>query len=139
MKSCPICEKHQTIETPLYENEYWMITPGSYDSQVLGYLYLEPKRHVENWSDLTDEELMQIGLLIKKTEGVLREVLNIDRLYSLTISEQVRHLHFHLVPRASGENTKGIPLLERATQQNTKEKITTEEYNRMLDALRENF
>ncbi|MFC0471054.1 HIT family protein [Halalkalibacter kiskunsagensis] len=124
MSQCPICEKHETVnEDVLFENQNWVITHGPLASQLFGYIYIEPKRHVENWTEFTDSELAEIGPLIKKVESALKEVISIDRLYSVTISEAVRHIHFHLITRETTSEVKGLPLIEQATQQ----KVVTEQ------------
>lgn len=117
MNSCPICEKHQQLTEAIYEDNNWFVTHGPLQSHLLGYLYIEPKRHVENWGEFTDEELSTVGPLIKKLENALKKELSIDRVYVVTISEAVRHLHFHIIPRQSDQDTKGLPLIEQATQQ----------------------
>lgn len=119
MHSCPICEKHRKHTKDdyiLYEDENWVISHGPIESQILGYIYLEPKNHYENWSEFTDSELSEIGKIIKKVEEALRAVLPLERLYSVTISEAVRHIHFHLIPRLKENDVKGLPLIEQATQ-----------------------
>lgn len=117
MSECPICEKHRNLETAIFEDEHWIVTHGPLDSQILGYLYLEPKRHVENWSNLSHKELLKVGPLFKRLEEALKKELDIDRVYTVTISEAVRHLHFHIIPREKGNEVKGLPLIEQATQQ----------------------
>ncbi|WP_234946574.1 HIT family protein [Bacillus sp. m3-13] len=94
-----------------------MITKGSLESQILGYLYLEPKRHVENWTDFTSEELLELGPLIKKVEVAMQNELEVERLYVVTISEAVRHLHLHLIPREYKCESRGLDLIKQATQQ----------------------
>jgi diadenosine tetraphosphate (Ap4A) HIT family hydrolase len=128
---CPICEKHENLKDVLFENENWVISHGPLASQVLGYVYIEPKRHVENWTEFTDSELVEIGPLIKKVESALKELISIDRLYSVTISEAVRHIHFHLIPRETSCEVKGLPLIEQATQQKVKtdEPISENEFS----------
>ena len=39
-----------------------------------------------------------------------------ERLYCVTISEEVRHIHFHLIPREKNNTNKGINLIQQATQ-----------------------
>lgn len=117
MNECKICEKHRQLKDFIYEDNDWIITPGPLESQVLGYLYLEPKRHIENWSDFTGEELAKVGPLIKKLEQALKKEQNIERVYVVTISETVRHIHFHIIPRVKEEEVKGLKLIEQATQQ----------------------
>ncbi|RBW68903.1 HIT family protein [Bacillus taeanensis] len=130
MSNCPICTKHSNLQDALHETDHWVITHGPLDSQLLGYLYIEPKRHVENWAELTADELSEIGMLIQKAEAAVKKETNIDRLYVVTISEAVRHLHFHLIPREEGSDVKGLPLIEQATQQKVKnnEHIMSEEF-----------
>ncbi|WP_332695114.1 HIT family protein [Halalkalibacter lacteus] len=131
MSHCPICEKHENLKDVLFENQNWIISHGPLASQVLGYVYIEPKRHVENWTEFTDSELVEIGPLIKKVESALKELISIDRLYSVTISEAVRHIHFHLIPREASYEVKGLPLIEQATQQKVKtdELISDKEFS----------
>jgi diadenosine tetraphosphate (Ap4A) HIT family hydrolase len=130
MSKCPICEKHKQLLSTIYEDEDWIVTPGPLSSQILGYMYLEPKRHVENWSEFTSEELAKVGPLIKRIEQALKMELNINRVYVVTISEAVRHLHFHVIPREENSNVKGLDLIEQATQQKVKTptNITEEQY-----------
>jgi diadenosine tetraphosphate (Ap4A) HIT family hydrolase len=140
MSECLICEKHKQIELPIYEDQDWMVTHGPLGSQILGYLYIEPKRHVEDWSDFNDEELAKVGPLIKMLEQAVKKELNIDRVYVVTISEAVRHLHFHIIPRLEGSNVRGLALIEQATQQKVENlDISTREYQAFIDKLRTSF
>lgn len=117
MSDCVICQKHDNLEIEyvLFQNENWIIIHGPIEANILGYFYLEPRRHVENWSDLKDEELQEAGLLIKKVEMTVRKLLPVERLYAVTISEAVRHLHIHLIPRMIEAETKGLSLISQAT------------------------
>jgi diadenosine tetraphosphate (Ap4A) HIT family hydrolase len=141
MSTCQICEKHKMDLSPIFEDEDWMVTHGPFSSQILGYLYIEPKRHVENWTDFTDNELSKVGPLIKGLEKAIKQVLNIDRVYVVTISEAVRHLHFHIIPRSAESVVKGLDLIEQATQQKVKGQtnLTVEQYNQFQDNLKRFF
>ncbi|ASV68228.1 diadenosine tetraphosphate hydrolase [Cytobacillus kochii] len=114
---CNICEKHRNNEHILYEDNHWIVSMGPYESQVQGYIYLEPKRHIENWTEFNEDELLEMGKLIKKVESTIKRILDIDRLYVVTISEAVRHIHLHLIPREVGGEVRGLSLIEKATQQ----------------------
>ncbi|MYL20121.1 HIT domain-containing protein [Halobacillus litoralis] len=137
MTTCPICEKHQKNDPGiLFENDAWVISAGPHASHVLGYVYLEPKRHVEDWTELSTEEFSQVGPLVKKVEAFLKEQGKAERLYMVTISEAVRHLHIHLIPREEGGELKGLPLIEQATQQKDRKKtISMSGYQQFLKKL----
>lgn len=140
MDPCPICQKHKSLEEVIYEDTNWIVTHGPIQSQVLGYLYVEPKRHIENWGDFMNEELVTIGLIIKRLELALKKVLPVDRVYVVTISEAVRHLHFHIIPRLDEEEKKGLPLIKQATQQKSNDrKITPERQNIFIRELKSNL
>jgi diadenosine tetraphosphate (Ap4A) HIT family hydrolase len=141
MRTCPICEKHKHLENRIYEDEDWVVTHGPLASQILGYMYIEPKRHVENWSDFTDQELLKVGPLIKRLESALKKELNIERVYVVTISEAVRHLHFHIIPREKENAIKGIHLIEQATQQKVKTQtiINEESYHSFIKSFKKYF
>jgi diadenosine tetraphosphate (Ap4A) HIT family hydrolase len=141
MSECKICEKHKQVVDSIFEDQDWMVTHGPLGSQILGYLYIEPKRHVENWSDFNDEELAKVGPLIKRLEQAVKKELNIERVYVVTISEAVRHLHFHIIPRAEEGAVKGLDLIEQATQQKVKvhTNITEEQYDQFQENLKRSF
>lgn len=117
MYDCSICLKHKQLDKGyvLYDDEDWLITHAHNGSGLLGYCYLEPKKHYENWSDFEIEQLAKIGVLIKRVEQALRKEISIERLYVVTISEAVRHLHFHLIPREKDASLKGVTLISAAT------------------------
>ncbi len=139
MNHCPICEKHEnSSESKVFESKSWIVYSGPLSSQVLGYTYLEPKSHVENWGEMTTEELAEIAPLIQRIEQFVKSEIAAERLYVVTISEAVKHLHFHLIPRSEDNPVRGLSLIEQATQQNgSNEIISSEEYERFLNRFRE--
>jgi diadenosine tetraphosphate (Ap4A) HIT family hydrolase len=68
----------------------------------LGYLMVEPKRHVAGWGHLTDDEASAIGLLMNDLGRVLRDVEGAEHIYSLVLGDAVPHLHVHFAPRYPG-------------------------------------
>lgn len=140
MSTCLICDKHLQLREFIYEDNYWIVSYGPFNSQVSGYVYIEPKRHVENWTDFTDEELTTVGPLIKRVEVALKTELSIERAYVLTISEAVRHIHFHIIPRLKESNFKGLDLIKQATQQSADSiSVSQEEYTKLMKNLQNYF
>jgi len=128
---CPICAKHRDLESSsLFQGQYWRVETGNIEAGVKGYVYLEPLRHVEHWSDFMQEELLEMSLLMPRIERALRQLLPVERMYMVVISEAVRHLHLHLIPRLQDDQEKGIPLITRATQYRGETDLQTQqEYN----------
>lgn len=105
-KSCFICEKHENLTLyagpviaedkgicithfPMIESE-----PAS-----LGRLLVEPRRHIEDFHEMTLDEAAALGRILKKGVDLLKSKLNVEHVYVFRINDKVTHLHFHLVPR----------------------------------------
>jgi diadenosine tetraphosphate (Ap4A) HIT family hydrolase len=118
VENCPICQKHIQINntSKVYEGVYLNIYHGPLESKIVGYLYIEPKRHVENWYELTEQEILEIGKMTQTLSVFLKKEVNAERIYTVAISEAVRHLHIHVIPRQENETIKGLTLIEQATQ-----------------------
>ncbi len=88
-----------------------------------GHLMVVPRRHIAEFSNLTDEESLSCLRLIRKSCKVLKRVLKPHAFnIGLNLGKDAgagfaRHLHFHIVPRWRGDtncmpvisNTKIIP------------------------------
>lgn len=109
--TCPICEAHKNPEEILYENEFWIIRKANQNLE--GYLYLEAKRHVEFWHQLTLEQFESYGKALHKGTEIV-EGYHPEKMYMTAIAERVPHLHVHLIPRYAGQ-TLGIEHIAKAT------------------------
>jgi ATP adenylyltransferase len=74
-----------------------------------GHLLVAPVKHVGGLEQLNDEEALDLLGMVRKTVGILREVmnpegfnvgLNLGRVAGAGMEE---HLHFHVVPRWKGD------------------------------------
>lgn len=118
MNNCIICNKHSKEDSyNAYENKYIVVSHGPLTSQVKGYFYIEFKRHVERWSELSDEEITESSRMVQLLDEFLKENVYADRVYTVSISEAVRHLHIHVIPRSINMELKGLDLIRQATQQ----------------------
>ena len=107
---CLVCAKHRG-ETPLaggiiFENEWISISHaqmfGEEKDHYLGHLFVETKRHVGEFADLTDEEAQQIGLWVKRLSQALLGTLDMEHVYSFLIVDGVPHVHMHVIGRYRG-------------------------------------
>jgi diadenosine tetraphosphate (Ap4A) HIT family hydrolase len=55
----------------IYEDE--LLYAGHGGPGYLGYLFVEPKRHVPGWADLTDKEAQALGLLVARLSRALKQ------------------------------------------------------------------
>lgn len=59
------------------------------------------KRHVENFSDLTDSEAQQFARVEKVCERALLDVTGTDRAILMKLGIATPHLHIHIYPVSS--------------------------------------
>ena len=91
-----------------HENDF---SYSSYDTYPVSNLHclIIPKRHIKDYFDLTNEELIACNDIIKITKN---EILNKDK--SVTgfnlgtnvgkaSGQSIFHCHFHLIPRREGD------------------------------------
>jgi diadenosine tetraphosphate (Ap4A) HIT family hydrolase len=79
-----------------------------------GHLLIIPKRHVEQYFDLTEQENRAINQLLLEGKKILDEQFQPDG-YNIGINcgeaagQTIFHLHVHLIPRYTGdmENPRG--------------------------------
>lgn len=78
------------------------ILPPDLTDVYLGYLMIEPKRHVIGLGELTDEEAAALGVLANNLARALKDSEGAEHVYSFVLGHDVPHLHIHLVPRYPG-------------------------------------
>lgn len=106
---CPFCDQAVLERQAFYEDELVM---ALYDHRPIfpGHSLIIPKRHIERFDQLTEEEMTQIGRAIKKVNLLIPEVFHtsaylIAEKNGLEVGQSVPHIHFHYLPRKSGESS----------------------------------
>ena len=90
------------------ENE---LAYASYDSYPVSeqHCLIIPKRHVKNYFDLTDEEIIACNQLIKKIREKIEikdktvKGFNIGTNIEEVAGQSIMHCHIHLIPRRNGD------------------------------------
>jgi diadenosine tetraphosphate (Ap4A) HIT family hydrolase len=92
-------------------NAIW-VTDGwrvahSFNSALLGWLVVVPRRHIESIHELSDDESVQLGRLLRRASKALVEVVGCQKTYVMMFAEApgFHHVHFHVVPRAPDLDT----------------------------------
>ena len=109
---CLFCNTEESGFTVQNELAY-----ASYDTYPVSkyHCLIMPKRHIKDFFELTDEELVACNDLIRKVKDeVLKKDPNIDGFNLGTnigrvSGQSILHCHFHLIPRRLGdvENPQG--------------------------------
>ncbi|MCY9693232.1 hypothetical protein [Paenibacillus alginolyticus] len=66
MNNCKICVKQQSYD-PYFvmEQDSFVIYHAPIEKQLVGYLYVEPKRHVESWGPLYSNKGLFLSALCR--------------------------------------------------------------------------
>jgi diadenosine tetraphosphate (Ap4A) HIT family hydrolase len=68
----------------------------------LGYLFIEPKRHVPELADLSEAEAQAIGLFATRLAQALMHTEGAEHIYAFVIGDGVPHVHMHVIGRYPG-------------------------------------
>lgn len=74
-----------------------------------GHCLVIPKKHIVTIDEADDELINHIFKVIKEMHKILKEKLNIEGLticQNNNLGQEVKHLHFHLIPRYKVDNWK---------------------------------
>jgi diadenosine tetraphosphate (Ap4A) HIT family hydrolase len=104
---CLICRKHsgafQVSGGAIYQDDLVFASHAhlgeSHDSVYLGWLVVEPRRHIPGIAELNDDEAERIGLLVARLSRALKTTQGSEHIYLFVMGHAVPHLHVHLLPR----------------------------------------
>lgn len=112
-EACLFCNKEDSRNKIIIENDFCYARWDNFPVSP-GHAEVVPKKHIESFFDLTDEEIIKINILIKELKNLIQEKYNPDA-YNIGINDgeaagrTIHHLHIHLIPRYKGdvENPRG--------------------------------
>jgi diadenosine tetraphosphate (Ap4A) HIT family hydrolase len=102
--TCALVARRDAGEAPpwdaIYRGAFWDVV-HSYNTSLPGWLVLVARRHVAALDELTDEEAVELGLLIRRVSVALKAVTGCVKTYVIQFAEAAEHphVHFHVVPR----------------------------------------
>jgi diadenosine tetraphosphate (Ap4A) HIT family hydrolase len=103
---CTICrgpEGDPELErVQVWEDRLWRLTT-TLEGEVVGFSYLEPKRHVPHITDLSGDEARTLGSVLSRTTSALRNATGAQLVYVYLFGGGIPHLHIHLAPHRSGD------------------------------------
>ncbi|MEU4445024.1 HIT family protein [Actinosynnema sp. NPDC050801] len=107
---CLFCQIYdESINHLLAESDLFYVRWDNYPAAE-GHVEVVPKRHVESYFDLTDEEAAEAYRMVKLAQRMLDSKYH-PAGYTIGVNEgraagrTVDHLHIHLIPRYTGDVT----------------------------------
>ena len=95
----------------IFKNNLAFSTFDSYPVSKYHALII-PKRHVENYFDMSEEEVVSCNKLIKKMKNKIQKLdptvegFNIGTNSGKIAGQSIMHCHIHLIPRRKGDVKK---------------------------------
>jgi diadenosine tetraphosphate (Ap4A) HIT family hydrolase len=86
----------------VWEDPLWRVTT-SLESEVSGFSYLEPKRHIPHLTDLDGTEARTLGAVLGRTARALKRATGAHLVYVYVFGGGIPHLHLHLAPHREGD------------------------------------
>jgi ATP adenylyltransferase len=106
---CLICEKHAgrgpLVGPVVWEDRDVLVShrPADPDGRgFLGYLFVESRRHVARWDELTSGEAESVARTAWLAARALRAELPVELVFSAIVGMNVHHFHQHIFVRYPG-------------------------------------
>ncbi len=96
---CPICQR-QKNSPAIFESEDWLVRHSS-ETNIVGYVLIEAKRHFLDMAEATPAECASYGEILQRVTKGIRRLVPAERVYTFTLGEVVPHFHVHVIPRTS--------------------------------------
>lgn len=106
---CAFCNQIILNRQMFYEDDL-VLALYTHKPILPSHCLIMPKRHVERFEMLTDQEIVQIGKVIKKVNQAASKVFNTNAYLILQkngaeVGQTVPHVHFHYIARPEGDNS----------------------------------
>jgi diadenosine tetraphosphate (Ap4A) HIT family hydrolase len=112
---CPLCSAISQAEPQevAFENQWWIALTLL---DVPGWLRVMTKRHAEGPWDLTQDEAIALGPVLRVLSRAVKDATGAERIHTVSFGEGALHYHYGLLPRRRQETPmfSGAPLLERS-------------------------
>lgn len=138
--NCPFCNSSVLARQSFYEDEL-AIALCDYRPIMPGHCLVVPKRHVERFEELSDEEADRICRVMKKVHQAAKKAFSASAYLLLEkngheVGQEVPHVHFHYIPRQAGDSSI-LKLFFRIIWNNLKKPLSPSQTELTLDKMKE--
>lgn len=137
ISACPFCDKEVLDRQTFYEKDS---ARALYTHKPIlpTHFLIIPKRHVERYEELTEEELLDISKMIKHVDTVAATHFGTSSYLLLQkngrdMGQSVSHLHFHYI----AGKTNGLSFFTKMLWANLKAPLSRSEMKQIVKSLRE--
>jgi len=141
-ETCSLLQRRDRGEAPAWDRivrtSFWDVV-HSYDTSLEGWLVLVVRRHLTALADLSGDESLDVGRLIRRVSAALHEVLGCPKTYVAQFAESPahQHVHVHVIPRPSDLSAEARgPGIFRFAGVETEARVTEERMNDITYQLR---
>jgi histidine triad (HIT) family protein len=137
---CAFCDPVVLKNQKFYEDDL-VLALYTHKPIFPGHCLIISKRHVERFETLTDDEITQIGRVVKKVNQAVEKVFKTSSYLLLQkngreVGQSVPHVHFHYVPRVAGDGSS-IKFILKMYIANVKWPISQDEMHETVERLRQ--
>ena len=136
---CAFCDPNVLDRQKFYEDDL-VLALYTHKPVLPGHCLVLPKRHVERFELLTDEEITQMGRAIKKVDLAVTRVFGTSSYLLLQkngieVGQSVPHVHVHYIPRKKGDSST-FGFLVKMFLANAKKPISSDQMQENVDKLK---
>lgn len=102
--TCELIARRDAGEAPLWDSilrmKHFDIV-HSYNTSLRGWLVLVARRHMTAIAEMTEDEAVELGSLIRRVSLAVQKVTGCVNTYVVQFAEMAEqpHVHFHIIPR----------------------------------------
>jgi diadenosine tetraphosphate (Ap4A) HIT family hydrolase len=98
----PVAADAALDRVEVWSDATWRLTMAL-RSEVLGFSYLEPRRHLPHVEDLDGEEAATFGQALALAAAALKQQTRAELVFVYVFGGGIAHLHVHLAPHRAGD------------------------------------
>ncbi len=100
MECCDIWKVFDEQNNLIKEYKHWKLLIRNRNT-TLGNCVAITKRHMQNLSEITPQEMEEFAYLVKDIETALKQSFSNDKINYMMLMMKDPHAHFHIIPRYS--------------------------------------
>lgn len=100
MPCCDILQVFDEKNNLIKDYTYWKLLIRN-SNTTLGNCVAIANRHMERFSEITNDEMEEFAHVVKDVETALNKAFSYDKINYLMLMMKDKHVHFHIIPRYS--------------------------------------